>query len=112
MKRDGLDPSAPVRGRRLARYCFGATRVLRRSRSAAPRPLKTFDWPQNQGPPVHAEGHFRVNLARFDRALDQGFYCGGNVYWMMTRNTLYFWLSMIWLALLLAASVAIVALLE
>jgi hypothetical protein len=31
---------------------------------------------------------------------------------MMTRNTLYFRLSMIWLALLLAASVAIVALLE
>ena len=30
---------------------------------------------------------------------------------MMTRNTLYFRLSMIWLALLLAASVAIVALL-
>ena len=36
----------------------------------------------------------------------------GNLYWMMTRNTLYFRLSMIWLALLLAASVAIVALLE
>jgi hypothetical protein len=31
---------------------------------------------------------------------------------MTTRNTLYFRLSMIWLALLLAASVAIVALLE
>jgi hypothetical protein len=31
---------------------------------------------------------------------------------MMTRNTLYFRLSMIWLALPLAASVAIVALLE
>jgi hypothetical protein len=31
---------------------------------------------------------------------------------MITRNTLYFRLSMIWLALLLAASVAIVALLE
>jgi hypothetical protein len=31
---------------------------------------------------------------------------------MMTRNTLDFRLSMIWLALLLAASVAIVALLE
>jgi hypothetical protein len=31
---------------------------------------------------------------------------------MMTRNTLYFRLSMIWLALLLAAGVAIVALLE
>jgi hypothetical protein len=31
---------------------------------------------------------------------------------MITRNTLYFRLSMIWLALLLAAIVAIVALLE
>jgi hypothetical protein len=55
MKRDGLDPSAHP-------SADGGWLAIASGRGARLHGLKTFDWPQNQSPPVHAGGlnHVRV----------------------------------------------------